>query len=53
LCRAVELGVDHIDTAQYHGPGLLIPGTSSISQLEENVAAATVGLDSEARDLLG
>jgi aryl-alcohol dehydrogenase-like predicted oxidoreductase len=32
---------------------LLIPGTSSISHLEENMAAATVELDSEARDLLG
>ena len=32
---------------------LLIPGTSSISHLEENMAAATVGLDSEARNLLG
>jgi pyridoxine 4-dehydrogenase len=32
---------------------LLIPGTSSISHLEENMAVATIGLDSEARDLLG
>jgi aryl-alcohol dehydrogenase-like predicted oxidoreductase len=32
---------------------LLIPGTSSINHLEENMAAADVGLDSEARDLLG
>jgi len=32
---------------------LLIPGTSSISHLEENLAAANVVLDSEARDLLG
>jgi pyridoxine 4-dehydrogenase len=32
---------------------LLTPGTSSISHLEENMAAATIGLDSEARDLLG
>jgi pyridoxine 4-dehydrogenase len=31
---------------------LLIPGTS-ISHLEENMAAANIGLDSEARDLLG
>ena len=32
---------------------LLIPGTSSISHLEENMAAANIELDSEARDLLG
>ena len=32
---------------------LLIPGTSSISHLEENMAVANIGLDSEARDLLG
>ena len=32
---------------------LLIPGTSSISHLEENIAAANIGLDPEARDLLG
>src|SRR3984885_7943512 len=32
---------------------LLIPGTSSISHLEENLAVANIGLDSEARDLLG
>jgi aryl-alcohol dehydrogenase-like predicted oxidoreductase len=32
---------------------LLIPGTSSISHLEENMAVADIGLDSEARDLLG
>ena len=32
---------------------LLIPGTSSIRHLEENMAAAGIGLDSEARDLLG
>jgi aryl-alcohol dehydrogenase-like predicted oxidoreductase len=32
---------------------LLIPGTSSISHLEENMAAADIGLDPEARDLLG
>jgi pyridoxine 4-dehydrogenase len=32
---------------------VLIPGTSSISHLEENVAVANIGLDSEARDLLG
>jgi pyridoxine 4-dehydrogenase len=32
---------------------LLICGTSSISHLEENMAVADVGLDSEARDLLG
>jgi pyridoxine 4-dehydrogenase len=32
---------------------LLIPGTSSISHLEENMAAANVELDSEARNLLG
>ena len=32
---------------------LLIPGTSSISHLEENMAAANIALDSEARDLLG
>lgn len=32
---------------------LLIPGTSSIKHLEENMAAADIGLDSEARDLLG
>ena len=31
---------------------LLIPGTSSISHLEENIAVANVALDSEARDLL-
>lgn len=141
LRRAVELGVDHIDTAQYYGPGhlrralaitdiacvqnllnladrrsmpvleechargiafvpffplgssfarggnpvqagpavvataarlgctpaqvalawlldlrpevLLIPGTSSISHLEENTAVADIGLDPQARDLLG
>ena len=32
---------------------LLIPGTSSISHLEENMAAADIVLDSAARDLLG
>jgi aryl-alcohol dehydrogenase-like predicted oxidoreductase len=32
---------------------LLIPGTSSVSHLEENMGAASVELDSEARDLLG
>jgi aryl-alcohol dehydrogenase-like predicted oxidoreductase len=32
---------------------LLIPGTSSISHLEENMAVANIRLDSEARDLLG
>jgi pyridoxine 4-dehydrogenase len=32
---------------------LLIPGTSSISHLEENMAVADIGLDAEARDLLG
>jgi aryl-alcohol dehydrogenase-like predicted oxidoreductase len=32
---------------------LLIPGTSSISHLEENMAVAKIELDPEARDLLG
>ena len=32
---------------------LLIPGTSSIRHLEENMAAANVDLDAHARDLLG
>jgi aryl-alcohol dehydrogenase-like predicted oxidoreductase len=32
---------------------LLIPGTSSISHLEENLAVANIELDAEARDLLG
>jgi aryl-alcohol dehydrogenase-like predicted oxidoreductase len=32
---------------------LLISGTSSISHLEENMAVANIGLDSEARNLLG
>jgi aryl-alcohol dehydrogenase-like predicted oxidoreductase len=32
---------------------LLIPGTSSISHLEENLAVANIELDTEARDLLG
>jgi pyridoxine 4-dehydrogenase len=32
---------------------LLIPGTSSISHLEENMAVANVELDAEARDQLG
>ena len=32
---------------------LLIPGTSSTSHLEENMTVANIGLDSEARDLLG
>jgi pyridoxine 4-dehydrogenase len=32
---------------------LLIPGTSSISHLEENLAVADIELDAEARDLLG
>jgi aryl-alcohol dehydrogenase-like predicted oxidoreductase len=32
---------------------LLIPGTSSISHLGENMAVANIGLDSEARHLLG
>jgi len=31
----------------------LIPGTSLISHLEENMAVANIRLDSEARDLLG
>jgi aryl-alcohol dehydrogenase-like predicted oxidoreductase len=31
---------------------LLIPGTSSVSHLEENMAVADIGLDAEARDLL-
>jgi pyridoxine 4-dehydrogenase len=35
------------------GPNvLLIPGTSSIRHLEENMAAANIELDAEARDLL-
>ena len=32
---------------------LLIPGTSSIQHLEENMAAANVNLDAQARDVLG
>jgi pyridoxine 4-dehydrogenase len=32
---------------------LLIPGTSSISHLEENLAVSNIELDAEARDLLG
>ena len=32
---------------------LLIPGTSSISHLEENMAVADIELDADARDLLG
>jgi pyridoxine 4-dehydrogenase len=32
---------------------LLIPGTSSTSHLEENMTAANIALDPEARDLLG
>ena len=32
---------------------LLIPGTSSIGHLEENMAVANIELDSEARELLG
>ena len=32
---------------------LLIPGTSSIGHLEENMAGAGIELDSEARGLLG
>jgi pyridoxine 4-dehydrogenase len=32
---------------------LLIPGTSSIRHLEENMAAANVDLDAQARDVLG
>ena len=32
---------------------LLIPGTSSIGHLEENLAVADIELDAEARDLLG
>jgi pyridoxine 4-dehydrogenase len=32
---------------------LLIPGTSSIRHLEENMAAANVNLDAQARDVLG
>jgi pyridoxine 4-dehydrogenase len=32
---------------------LLIPGTSSVRHLEENMAAASVELDAQARDLLG
>ena len=36
-----------------HSPAvLLIPGTSSLTHLEENVAAATIELDDEARALL-
>jgi len=31
---------------------LLIPGTSSIHHLEENMAVANIELDAEARDLL-
>jgi aryl-alcohol dehydrogenase-like predicted oxidoreductase len=31
---------------------LLIPGTSSIRHLEENLAVATIELDTEARELL-
>jgi pyridoxine 4-dehydrogenase len=31
---------------------LLIPGTSSVRHLEENLAAADVGLDQQARDEL-
>ena len=87
LRRAIELGVDHIDTAQYYGPDvvndlirdalypypenlklvtqvalawllsrydrmLLIPGTSSVRHLEENMAAADVELDEQDLDEL-
>jgi len=37
LRRAVELGVDHIDTSQYYG-------TSSPAHLEENLAVAGIDL---------
>jgi aryl-alcohol dehydrogenase-like predicted oxidoreductase len=58
LRAAVAAGVDHIDTAQYYGPGvvnvLLIPGTGSVAHLLENLAAEGVTLDDEAlRDLDG
>jgi aryl-alcohol dehydrogenase-like predicted oxidoreductase len=62
LRRAVELGVEHIDTAQASGPDvanelrpnvLLIPGTSSVRHLEENLAASGIELDEQAQDELG
>src|SRR6202008_1089636 len=90
LRRAVELGVDHIDTAQFYGPNvanelirealspysddlvivskgggarrdrltvtpnvLLIPGTSSLRHLEENIAAADIEFDDDTRRQLG
>jgi pyridoxine 4-dehydrogenase len=66
LREVIDMGVDHIDTAQYYGPDvvnqligdalpphtLVIPGTSSIAHLHENLAAMTVSLDADALALL-
>jgi aryl-alcohol dehydrogenase-like predicted oxidoreductase len=83
LRRAVELGVNHIDTAQFYGNGvsneliraagalgatpaqiglawllghdpytLLIPGTSSLAHVEENLATTRVHLDPETMAVL-
>jgi pyridoxine 4-dehydrogenase len=45
LRRAIELGVDHIDTS--HDRMLLIPGTSSVTHLEANMAATGLELDDD------
>jgi pyridoxine 4-dehydrogenase len=64
LRRAVELGVNHVDTASFytfgevdrrirqalaHTPNtLLIAGTRSVAHLEENIGAGDVVLDADA-----
>ena len=72
LRTAVELGVNHIDTADAYGPyitneiirealfpyddqvhvvtkvGVVIPGTSSVDHLRENIAGAALALPPDA-----
>jgi len=51
LRTAVDLGVTHIDTSGFYGPATVnevIPGTSSVSHLRENVAAADLVLAADA-----
>ena len=58
LREAVASGVDHIDTSDFYGPHvtnqiirapniLLIPGTSSVAHLRENLAAPALILSED------
>jgi aryl-alcohol dehydrogenase-like predicted oxidoreductase len=50
LREAMEVGITHIDTADCYGPHLtnqIIPGTSSVAHLRENVAGAALTLSDD------